>query len=171
MNKKTLSIRMKDNYSAILGKMSDTEKAWAEKFEAMEYELERGHPDRAVVIAEELKQETLTAKTTEELSEIGNAKRRCNPVLAEIDARAIAKARPRKTDRRSPDTMYDPSDFIDQRFNAAGYEQAVSLSPEDAIVDAIDAARAANTSLEDILLGNTTFTKPRGRGRPAKKGI
>lgn len=168
MNNKTLSARMRENYGEILNKMSEDEKAWAAKFETMEYELERGHPDRALILAAELKQSTLTSSTAESLTEQGNVKRRCNPVLAEIDAKAVARARPRKSDRKSPTTMYDPSDFIDQRFNKAGYEQAVSLSPEDAIIEAIDAARAANTSVEDLLFGNTTFTKPRGKGRPKK---
>lgn len=169
MNSKTLSMRMKENYSQILNKLSPAERAFAEKFEAMEYAIERGKTDQALAIRSQLAGTNANPAVRQALDEEIDTKFRCNPVRAEAEQRKV-QAR-RTSDRASPNTMYDPSDFIDQRFNKAGYEQAVSLSPEDAIIDAIDAAKAANTSLEDILLGNATFTKPRGRGRPSKKGV
>lgn len=118
-------------------------------------------------LANDLAKQLRSNLTDPKIGEEIDTKFRCNPVRAEAEQRKVAKRR--VSDRQSPSTMYDPTDFIDQRFNASGYELAVSVSPEDAIVDALDAARAANVTLEDLLFGNVVITKQRGRGRP--KGV
>jgi hypothetical protein len=176
MNIRTLKTRMRDNYGLVLNKMTDAERAWAEDFERMEYAIERGKVKDAEQIAQTLKGGTLSDAFVNALREDAAAKQRCNPETAESMNKASAKQR--KTTQRRTSNMYDASDWIRQQFKIDPktdkvYEVALTLNPEDALIEALDAARSHNVSLDEFI-NNPKYHTPepeKKAGRPKKVEI
>lgn len=174
MNKKILKSRMTENYSEILTSMTEVEQAWAEKFEEMEYEIERGHSKTATCIAKQLNP-AVSEDTLKRIKEDVDTKVRCNPVAVESE-KLRAKRNQRKTDATRPGETYDYSDWVRQRFavdpeTGEEYELAVTLSAEDALIEALDAARAHNVSLDEFINNPKYHTPDRKPGRPKKLEI
>jgi hypothetical protein len=170
MNNNQLRKRMTENYSYIIKKMTNAERAWAEYFESMEYAIERGHARDAIKIAKQLNinvSETVIQRIRDDVE----AKDRCNPDRANRVTRKHNKSR--KTDQRRISNMYDASDWIRQKFKVdpktdKAYEVALTSNPEDALIEALDAAAVHGVSLEGFLNDPKYHTPERRAGRPKK---
>lgn len=164
--------RMKDNYGDTLRDMTESEKAWAAKFEKLEYSIERGFTNEAIAIAFELNPNVSDA-AIERIREDVMVKGRCNPVKAEADAKYQASLR--KSDRRSPDTMYDSYDWHRNAGTMqakdeddAEVEKGITLNPEDALIEALDVAAKHGVNLETFINNTKYHTAERKAGRPKK---
>lgn len=158
-------------------RMTPAEREWAEKFERLEYQIERGFALEAIEIARDLNP-TVNVNALHQIREDVAVKVRCNPAKAEHYNAAAAKE---KTGRRAPNkNMYDPSDWMrtggtillpdeyDSEGNQAEAERGITVSPEDALIEALDAARAHNVSLDEFINNPKYHTPDRKPGRPKK---
>lgn len=162
--------RMRDNYSEIMKDMTSEERAWAEKFEQLEYAVERGFALEAVGIAEELNP-SVSKEALLRIREGVEVKDRCNPVKAEYDVKRFAEQR--KTERSAPANMYDAYDWHRTGGTVLDYdgiatERGITVSPEDALVAVLDAARINNVSLGELINNPRYRTPERKAGRPKK---
>lgn len=170
MNSKILRKRIKENYGEILNKMTAEEKAWAEDFERMEYAIERGHAKEAAKIAKDLNP-NVNKEAIQRIYEDTDVKLRCNPVRAEQQLASNKKQR--KTDQRRTSNMYDASDWVRQKFKVDPktdkvFEVALTTNPEDALIEALDAAASHGVSLESFINDPKYHTPERKAGRPKK---
>lgn len=189
MNFKILNLRMIENYDLIKLSRSDIktlseeydqrinpkrmtlrEHLWAEEFERMQYSIERGHDKYALDSAKQLKGDELTNSQKLSIIEETRVKQRCN--YAQASAWLKGKAKDRKSQRTSPETVYDANDWIRQVFAVSRetgeeYEVATTLSAEDALIDAMDRARSKNTDLHGLM--NAKDAGVRKAGRPKKE--
>lgn len=170
MNNRTLRKRVKENYGEIINKMTAEERAWAEDFERMEYAIERGHAKDAVRIAKQLNPQ-VSDLALARIREDVDVKLRCNPMRVESEqARESAR---RKTDQRRTSNMYDASDWVRQKFKVDPktdkvFEVALTTNPEDALIEALDAAASHGVSLESFINDPKYHTPERKAGRPKK---
>ena len=165
--------RMKENYDNILDVMTPEERDWAEKFEQLEYAIERGFGGEAIKLAKQLNPE-VSKKAIESIKEDITVKTRCNPVKAEaIEKNQQGK---RKSTRAVKSNMYDAYDWV----RHAGFtvdddgeetERGITISAEDALIEALDAARAHNVSLDEFINNPKYHTPDRKPGRPKKLEI
>lgn len=172
MNKYTLKNKMYENYKNILRDMTPSEREWAEKFESMEYAIERGKSKEALIIAAELKSKPLSEQFIDDVKEHAAAKERCNPVTMESQTKR--RKAERKTEQTRTSNMYDASDYV----RNGGYyidedgsetEIGVTISPEDSLIDMIDLARAHKTDIENYFNNPKLWEeKPKAKGRPKK---
>lgn len=171
MNKYTLKTKMHENYKNILRNMTPSEREWAEKFEHMEYSIERGKAKEALTYAQELTAKPLTQSFIDDVKEHAAAKERCNP--ATMESQTKRRKQERKTEQTRTSNMYDSADwlrtggtYMDEDGNET--EIGVTVSPEDALLEALDEARKHNVSLETYMNNPALWEQPRGRGRPKK---
>ena len=168
-----ISKRMRENYDNILDVMTPEELAWAEKFEQMEYDIERGYGAHAAKLAKELNpsvSDTSIARIREDVT----TKERCNPAKAES---FNTSRKNKRTGKRSENlNLYDPYDWV--RHNGTTLdddgeetERGVTISAEDALIEALDAARAHNVSLDEFINDPKYHTPDRKPGRPKKLEI
>lgn len=160
-------------------RMTPEEREWAEKFERLEYQIERGYAKEAIEIAKELNPD-VTEQAVQQIREDVESKKRCNPSKAEADRKADVTRGRSKGIRAPKSNMYDASDWVrhgglipsDDEFQDNGEpaltEKGITVSPEDAIIEALDAAAAHGVSLEDFLNNPKYHTPERKAGRPKK---
>ena len=158
----------------ITGKWTNAERKWAEKFEQMEYAIERGNTTAAMELEKELRGRELTRKEKQTVNDAAQVKRRCNPAKAEFDVKE--RKSQNKTGRVVEENLYTADDWIRQRFavdpdTGEEYELAVTISAEDALIEALDAARAHNVSLDEFINDPKYHTPDRKPGRPKKLEI
>lgn len=153
-------------------RMTAEERDWAEKFERLEYAIERGFAGEAVKIAKDLNP-NVTQRALDRIKEDVIVKARCNPAKAESENEYQATLK--KTDRKSPDNMYDASDWVRnggmmkiKEEDDAEEERGITLNPEDALIEALDAAAARGVSLETFINNPQYWTPERKPGRPKK---
>ena len=171
MNTRKIKNKVYENYKPILNKLTQAEREWAEKFETMEYAIERGKAKEALVIAQELTSKPLSLNFIQDVKEHSAAKERCNP--ATMESQTKRRKTERKTDQTRTANMYDSSDWVRNggtTINEDGEETeiGVTVSPESALVDAIDAARSHKVSLEVYMNSPALWEQPRKPGRPRK---
>lgn len=155
----------------ILGKWTNVERKWAEMFEQMEYAIERGNTTEALRIEKELRGRDLTNQEKSKTRAISQVKERCNPNKAE--AWRNDQMSRKTSDRDFNQGMYTADDWIRQRFatdpeTGEEFELAVTLSAEDALIEALDAARLHNVSLDEFINDPKYHTPERKAGRPKK---
>lgn len=161
-------------------RMTPEEREWAEKFERLEYQIERGYAKEAIEIAVELNPDVSDA-AVQQIRDDVSSKERCNPAKAESFNNSRTK---QKTGKRAPNkNMYDASDWVrhgglipsDDELQDNGepalIEKGITVSPEDAIIEALDAAAAHGVSLEDFLNNPKYHTPERKAGRPKKMEV
>jgi len=156
----------------ISGKMTNSEYAWAEKFEQLEYAIEKGDVKTAMRLETELRGRDITDNEAQAILDAAQIKLRCNPAKAEAFQRGEAKRK--KTDRKQTESVYTPDDWVRQQFKVDPktdkvYEVALSLNPEDALIEALDAAATHGVSLEDFINNPQYHTPERKAGRPKKE--
>lgn len=171
MSEMVLRKRMKENYELILDKMGDTDRAWAETFELLEFAIERGNTAVAIGALQMLKPSKVTKLDRARIDEEIDIKFRANPLRAEAERKKFEGRR--KSDRHSPDCLYDAADWVRQRFGVnpstgEEFEMVVSSNPEDALIQALDAARAHGVSLDEFVNNPKYHTAERKAGRPKK---
>jgi hypothetical protein len=164
--------RMRDNYAEVLKDMTADEKAWAEKFERMEYAIERGFGQEAITLAKQLNPEA-SREIIEAIREDVKVKDRCNPVKAERTLRQSESRR--STNNANHSDRYDAYDWhrdagtiLDDDGNET--ERGITVSPEDALIAALDTARSHGISITEFINNPVYHTPERKAGRP-KKGI
>jgi hypothetical protein len=168
-----INTRMRENYSNIKNKMTAEEKAWAEKFERLEYAIERGFGREAVRTAKELNP-NVSKEALLRIKEDIETKERCNPIKAESKKEQDRK-RGKSTGVRAPkDNMYDAYDWhrtggtlIDD--DGQEVELGITNHPEDALIAALDAAAVHGISLDTFVNDPKYHTPERKAGRPKKK--
>ena len=155
-------------------RMTASEREWAEKFERLEYSIERGFAGEAVQIAKALNP-NISQQAVERIKEDMLVKARCNPAKAESEN--VYQSSRIKTDRKPPANLYDASDWLRnagmmrvKEENDAEEERGITLNPEDALIEALDAAAVHGVSLETFINNTQYWTPERKAGRP-KKGI
>lgn len=158
----------------ITGKWTNAERKWAEKFEQMEYAIERGNIKQAMALETDLRGRDLTNEEKHKLRQMKDVKERCNPAKAE--SRAVSELKERTSTNATHHSIYTADDWIRQRFavdpeTGEEYELAVTLSAEDALIEALDAARAHNVSLDEFINNPKYHTPDRKPGRPKKLEI
>lgn len=161
-------------------RMTPAEREWAEKFERLEYQIERGYAKEAIEIAKELNPD-VTEQAIQQIRDDVAAKERCNPVKAE--SKQKSRKASRKTSNTRTSNMYDASDWarhgglipsddeLQDNGEPALIEKGITISPEDAIIEALDAAAAHGVSLEDFLNNPKYHTPERKAGRPKKMEV
>lgn len=165
--------KMKENYDNILDVMTSEEKAWAEKFEQMEYDIERGFGSNAVKLAKELNP-TVTQLALNNIREDVAIKKRCNPNKMESDVKSNRKRF--KTQETRTSNMYDAYDWVRHGGtmiddDGEETERGITISAEDALIEALDAARSHNVSLDEFVNNPKYHTPDRKPGRPKKLEI
>lgn len=162
--------RMKDNYGEILKRMTPEEKAWAEKFEKLEYAIERGFAPEAERLAKELNPNVRDTALTA-IREDKTIKERCNPAKAEVWAK---DQQSNKHSDRGPNlNTYDVSDWVRtggtvRDDDGEETEKGITLSPEDALIDMLDTATKHKVTIEEFMRNPMYHTQERKAGRPKK---
>ena len=164
--------RMKENYDNILDVMTAEERAWAEKFERLEYAIERGFAGEAIKLAKELNP-SVTNEAIDRIKQDKNVKERCNPLKAEIWTQEKHK---HKTTSIIHSDQYDSYDWVRHGGTTLDdegeeTERGITISAEDALIEALDAARAHNVSLDEFINNPKYHTPDRKPGRPKKLEI
>lgn len=160
-------------------RMTAEERKWAETFERMEYQIERGYGVESRALASDLNP-TITADAITRITDDVESKKRCNPAKMEADRRADIKRGHTKGIQKPRSTMYDTLDWdktgglipSDDETQANGEpaleEKGITLNPEDALIQALDAARAHGVSLDEFVNNPKYHTAERKAGRPKK---
>lgn len=153
-------------------RMNAEEREWAEKFERLEYAIERGFGGEAVRLAKELNPD-ISKEAVQRIREDVEIKDRCNP--AKADRYQRHEANRKKTDQTRTSNMYDASDWVRnggmmkiKEEDDAEEERGITLNPEDALIEALDAAAAHGVSLETFINNPLYWTPERKPGRPKK---
>ena len=170
--------RVKENYGdlpnkhvkGILHLLNAEERAWVEKYERLEYAIERGFAPEAVALAKELNP-NITEQAIDRIKHDRNVKERCNPLKAEIWVKR--RAAEKTTDRAPNNGTYDTLDWLRSGGTTKDEddeetEKGITLNPEEALVDALDAAKAKGIDLETYLTDSKYWTQPTEAHRPEK---
>lgn len=166
-----INVRMRENYPHASKKWTDGERAWAEKFERLEYAIERGFAREATRIAK-LLNPSVSPEAIARIQADVETKDRCNPAKAEYDAARMTK---RKTsDHAAHHNLYDPYDWHKTAgtiLDDDGHETelGIATNPEDALVAALDAAAKHGVNLETFINNPKYHTPERKAGRPKKE--
>jgi hypothetical protein len=164
--------RMKENYGDLLKCMSPEDKAWAEKFEKLEYAIERGFGAEATRLARELNP-SVSKEAIQRIRDDVAAKDRCNP--SKVDRYTRRNDRDRKTDRAPSSNLYEAYDWHRNAGTMQAkdegdseVEKGITTNPEDALIGALDAAAVHGVSLEAFINNPKYHTQERKAGRPKK---